>query len=128
MTQHMNDELFARAQRVIEASNQRPAEPLHLHGIAECLLLRPKPPLRCFQLEEQDAAVTEHDQIGEPGMDAHADKDRLAFGPAGPGLGHLVGAVMDDGRAGQGDPQRLHDGALQIGLGGATAHHRAALP
>ena len=28
----------------------------------------------------------------------------------------------------QGDAQRLHDGALQIDLGGATAHHRTALP
>ena len=50
------------------------------------------------------------------------------FGAAGPGLGHLIGAVMDDGRAGQGNAQRLHDGALQISLGCAAARHRAALP
>lgn len=62
------------------------------------------------------------------GMGVHAGKDRLALRPAGPGLGHLVGAVMDDGGAGQGDPQRLHHGALKIGLGRTTAHHRGALP
>jgi hypothetical protein len=57
-------------------------------------------------------------------MDAHADQDRLAFGAARAGLGHLVGAVMDDGRAGQGKAQRLHHRALQIGLGCAAALHR----
>ena len=61
-------------------------------------------------------------------MDAHADEDRLALCAAGPGLGHLVGAVMDDGGAGQGEAQGLHDRSLQISLGCAAARHRAALP
>ena len=58
-------------------------------------------------------------------MDAHAYEDRLALCAAGPGLRHLVGAVMDDRRARQGEAQRLHDRALQIGFGSTTAAHAA---
>ena len=50
-------------------------------------------------------------------MDTHADEDRLAAGTAGPGLGDLIGAVMDDGIARQGEAQSLDDGALRIGFG-----------
>ena len=50
-------------------------------------------------------------------MHAHADEDRLALCAAGASLGDLVGAVMDDGCARQGNAQRLHHRALQIGLG-----------
>ena len=59
-------------------------------------------------------------------MNAHADEDRLALGPAGPGLGHLVDAMMDNGVAGQGEAQRADNRALHIGFGGAApvhAHH-----
>jgi hypothetical protein len=74
-----------RAQRIVETADQRPAEALRQHGIAERLLLRAQPPLRCLQFEEQDAPIADHHQIGETGMDAHADQDRLALGPAGTG-------------------------------------------
>ena len=47
-------------------------------------------------------------------MHAHADEDRLADLAAGTGLGHFVGAMMDDGVARQGEAQGLHDGALGI--------------
>ena len=79
-------------------------------------------------IKEQHAAAGDHDQVGETGMHAHADQDRLAASAVRPGLGHLVGAVMDDGITGQGETQCLHDGALGVGFGGGPAVHRAALP
>ena len=36
-------------------------------------------------------------------MDAHADEDRLAAGTAGSGLGHLIGTMVDNGIAWQGE-------------------------
>ena len=116
------------AQRIIETAHERPAETLRLHRIAERLLGGAQAALRCLQLEKQRASLAKHHQIGEPRMNTHPDEDRLAFRAAGTGFGHLIGAVMDDRRAGQGKAQRLHHGALQIGLGCATARQRPVLP
>ena len=51
--------------------------------------------IRRLQPEEQDTTVAKNHQVGEPGMNAHADEDRLTLGAAGPSLGEFVGAVVD---------------------------------
>jgi hypothetical protein len=114
-----------RAQRVVERAHQRPAEALRQHGIAKRLLRWAQATLGDFSSRNSTRPSAEHHQIGKAGMDAHADEDRLALRAARAGLGHLVGAVVDDGRAGQGDAQRRHHRALQIGLGSAAAPHPA---
>ena len=113
------------AQRIVEAADQRPAEALRQNGIPERLLIRAQATLGCLQFQKQDAPIADHHQIGKTGMHAHADQDRLTFCATGTGFGHLVGAMVDDGGAGQGDAQRLDGSALQIGLGGMAAGHRA---
>lgn len=116
------------AQRVVKTADQRPAKALRDDGVAEDFLRIAQPAGLPLDLEEQNAATADHDQIGKTGMDAHADQDRLTLCPAWPGFGHLIGAMMNDGISGQGEAQGLEDGALGIRLGGAAAVHRAALP
>lgn len=115
------------ARRVVEAADQRPAEALCQNGFWECFLVWAQSTLGCLQFQGQDAPIADHHQIGKTGIHARADQNGLTSCAAGTGFGDLLGVMVDDGRSGQGDAQRLHDGALQIGLGSATTRHRATL-
>ena len=90
-----------RAQRIVQRSHQRPAKALRRHGITKRLLRWAEPPLDRFQLKKQHAALTEYHQIGKAGMDSHASEDGLPLGPARAGLGHLIGAMVDDRALGE---------------------------